>query len=90
MFGTVNGILCSGTWFFTSGSKAIREYGKKEIEDLASFYGFPCIISDGKESIPPMLSGPGLIGQYDVFKKAALNNWNISESKQKADLNKVQ
>ena len=37
-----------------------------------------------------MLSGPGLIAQYDVFKKVPLNNWNIFESKQKADLNKVE
>ena len=70
--------------------KQLEEYGKKEIEDLASFYGFPCIISDGKESIPPVLSGPGLIAQYDVFKKVALNNRNMFESTQKADLNKVE
>ena len=57
---------------------------------MASFYGFPCIISDGKESIPPVLSGPGLIAQYDVFKKVPLNNRNMFESKQKANLNKVE
>ena len=70
--------------------KQLEEYGEKEIEDLASFYGFHCIISDGKESIPPVLSGPGLIAQYDVFKKVALNNRNMFESTQKADLNKVE
>ena len=37
-----------------------------------------------------MLSGPGPIAQYDVFKKVALNNRNMFESKQKADLNKVE
>ena len=70
--------------------KQLEEHGKKEIEDLASFYGSPCIISDGKESIPPVLSGPDLIAQYDVFKKVTLNNRNMFESKQKADLNKVE
>ena len=70
--------------------KQSEEYGKKEIEDLPSFYGFRCIISNGKESIPPVFSGPGLIAQYDVFKKVALSNWNVFESKQKADLNKVE
>ena len=54
--------------------KQLEEYGKKEIEDLASFYGSPCIILDGKESIPPVLSCPGLTAQYDVFKKVAVNN----------------
>ena len=36
------------------------------------------------------MSGPSSIAQYDVFKKVALNNRNMFESKQKADLNKVE